>query len=51
MGLNNYLKALRDYGTLKDIKIGRYIILNHLLFVNDILLFGNGFVLDANMDK
>jgi hypothetical protein len=50
-GLSRYISSLSEYGALKGIKIGRNIILTHLIFVDDVLIFGNGSLGYESMHK
>jgi hypothetical protein len=46
-GLGKSVISLRDPRRLRGIKIGRNCILTHLIFEDDVLLFGNGYCNDS----
>ena len=50
-GLSKILGTLGSSRSLKWIKIGRVLILTHLLFVDDVLLFRHGSILEEDRIK
>ena len=43
-GLSRLIFATKDEGKIKGIKLSSSIVITHLLYVEDVVLFGNGYV-------
>ena len=43
-GLSRLISASKDEGKIKGIKLSSSIVITHLLYVKDVVLFGNGYV-------
>jgi hypothetical protein len=50
-GLNKFLIHSRPIGGLKGTKMGRKIVLSHMIFVDHVQLFMNGSITDVNKYK
>jgi hypothetical protein len=50
-GLSRAVKEFKREGAIKRIKVGRSLSLSHLLFVDDVILFGLGIVREAEKYK
>lgn len=50
-GLSRLIGVMKRGGTLRGVKMGRYIFLVHLLLVDDVLLFGAGSIREGEVLK
>ena len=46
-GLSREIRDAKSHGTLKGIQISQFLQINHLLFVDDVLIFCSGTVRDS----